>query len=524
VSGGRRPSVAFATAAAVLLAAAARPQAPAPAAPPASAGRAGVVPARAAAPIVVAQVPADALPGEALGGGSLRAPFGEGGRLVAVSPAGVARVLTAGFASAADPDVSFDGKSILFAGQKAKGDPWCVWEMRADGTGARQVTCGEAGARQPVYQPTIYTITPKNVEPWVQIAFVGENPGERNEAGVAPNTSLWSCKTDGTALRRLTYNLSNDQDPVILPDGRMVYAGWLRSSAKGGPEGRVPLLGVNTDGTDYQVYAGDQGLRVKQMPAATPRGQVVFVEADRIAGDGSGRLAVVDQVRPLHTYRSLSGERDGSFRAPAPLADGRVLVAWRASRESLFGIHRFDPSSGLRERVFEDAAWHSVAAKPLSARPVPDARSSVVRPDDPRGTLYTIDASLQAPGEELPKGAAKTVRVIEGVAATADRPAAKRLLGEVPLAEDGSYQAVVPANTPIQLQLLDAGGRPLRTSAWIWVRNHDSQGCLGCHEDPERTPPNRFVKALQAPAPVLDPPVDERRAVRGFVDAIGGQQ
>lgn len=476
-----------------------------------------------AVPLVVAQVPPETLPSEALGGGSLRVPFGAGGRLVLVTVSGAARVLTAGFASAADPDVSFDGRKILFAGKKAAADPWCAWEMNADGTGARRITCGAAGLRQPIYQPTIYTITAKSVEPWVQIAFVGENPGERNEAGVAPNTSLWSCKTDGTALRRLTYNLSNDQDPVILPDGRMVYAGWLRSSAKGGPEGRVPLLGVNTDGTDYQVYAGDQGLRVKQMPAPTTRGQVVFVEADRIAGDGSGRLAVVDQVRPLHTYRSLTGERDGFFRAPAPLADGRVLVAWRSSPESRFAIHRFDPSSGARERVFEDAAWHSVAAKPLSPRAVPDARSSVVREDDPRGTLYTIDTSLQAPGEELPKGAAKAVRVIEGVAATADRPAARRLLGDVPLAEDGSYQVVVPANTPIQLQLLDAGGRPLRTSAWIWVRNHDSQGCLGCHEDPERTPPNRFVKALQVPAPVLDPPVDERRAVRDVVDSTGGQ-
>ena len=36
---------------------------------------------------------------------------------------------------------------------------------------------------------------------------------------------------DGSALRRLTFNLSNDMDPVILPDGRMVYAGWLRSPA-----------------------------------------------------------------------------------------------------------------------------------------------------------------------------------------------------------------------------------------------------------------------------------------------------
>jgi hypothetical protein len=530
VRAGRSPAVALVlgAAGAVLFLAAAPPapgvgaaKAPAPSAP-----------ARvAAAPMVVAQVPAGALASDALGGGSLRAEgLGEGGRLALVSPAGVPRVLTADFASAADPEVSFDGKSILFAGKKTVADPWCVWEMKADGTGARQVTCGEAGARQPVYQSTIYTITPKSVEGWVQVAFVGENKGERNEAGVAANTSLWSCKTDGSALRRLTYSLSNDLDPVVLPDGRMVYAGWLRSSAKGGPNGRVPLLGVNEDGTDYQVYAGDEGLRVKQMPAPTAGGLVVFVEAEAIAADGSGRLAAVEQVRPLHTYRSLTTEADGFFRAPSPLPDGRVLVAWRASRDGRYAIYRFDPATGAREKAFADREWHSVAAKVVAPRPMPDARSSVVREDDKLGTVYTIDVSLQAPGEELPKGAARTLRVVEGVPASADRPAAKRLLGDVAIAEDGSYQVQIPANTPVQLQLVDGAGRTLRASTWL---------CVGCHEDPERTPPNRFFKALAVPAPVLDPPVDERKpladagdaaarptaeAVRAYVGSIGGQR
>jgi len=493
----------------------------------------------AVAPIVVAQVPIDGLAGEALAGGTLRAEgLGEGGRLVLVSATGASRVLTADFASAADPDVSFDGQSILFAGKKAASDPWCAWEMRADGTGARKITCGAAGVRQPVYQSTIYTITPKSVEPWVQIAFVGENPGERNEARVAANTSLWSCKTDGTALRRLTYNLSNDLDPVILPDGRMVYAGWLRSSAKGGPNGRVPLLGVNEDGTDYQVYAGDEGLRVKQMPTPTATGLVVFVEADAVAVDGSGRLAAVEQVRPLHTYRSLTGDADGFFRAPSPLPDGRLLVAWRASPDRRFAVYRFDPATGAREKAFEDRAWHSVAAKIVAPREAPDARSSVVRDDDAQGTIYTIDVGLQAAGEELPKGAAKTLRVVEGVPATPERPASRRLLGDVPIADDGSYQVQVPANTPVELQLLDGQGRALRRSTWLWVRNHDAQGCVGCHEDPERTPPNRLFKALTAPAPVLNPPVGERRtlaeagapehpaaaAVQADVRSIGGQR
>jgi len=480
------------------------------------------------APLIVAQVPLAALPSSALAEGTLRSGLGEGGRLVLVPRNGSARVLSAGFFSAADPEVSFDGKKVLFAAQEKRGDPWCVWEMNADGSEPRKISCGAAGARQPIYQSTVYTITPTNVEPRVQVAFVGVNPGELDEAGVAPNTSLWSCKTDGTALRRLTYNLSNDMDPAILPDGRMIYAGWLRHSPLHGPQGRVALLGVNGDGLDYQIYAGDEGLRVKQMPTPTADGLVVFVEADAIGGDASGRLAAVSQARPLHSHRSLTGEADGRFRAPAPLPDGRLLVAWRPAPRAAapevvgdaslvgghtFGIYRFDPATGAREKRLEDPGWHSLQAKLVAARPIPDARSSVVRDDDPDGELYAVDVHIHDLGARLPRDQARSLRVVEGVPASESKPAGRRLLGTIPLAEDGSFQVQVPANTPLELQLLDQDGLAIRSSAWLWARNHAAQGCVGCHEDPERTPPNRFAKAFAAPAPVLSLPREKRRSV-----------
>jgi len=159
---------------------------------------------------------------------------------------------------------------------------------RIAGSTAEPIT----GAHEVAVAPQMWRVVDQGPrEPWLQIGFVGANPGERDEAGIAPNTSLWSCKTDGTALRRLTFNLSNDMDPVVLGDGRMIYAGWLRHSGRGGPDGRVPLLGVNLDGTDYQVYAGDEGRRVKRMPAPTASGLVVFVESDALVADGSGHHA-----------------------------------------------------------------------------------------------------------------------------------------------------------------------------------------------------------------------------------------
>jgi len=444
----------------------------------------------------------------------LRPPPAEGGRLLLVTPGRAARSLTAGFHSAADPDVSFDGKRIVFAAKKTQSDPWCVWEMETDGTRARRITCGAAGVRQPLYQSTIYTITPTSVEPWVQVAFVGGDRGEANEEGTAPNTSLWTCKTDGTDLRRVSYNLSNDADPVLLPDGRMVYAGWLHHPTAGSRRSRVELLGLNEDGTDYQTYAGRQGLDFRRWPAPTADGHVVYVESDRLAADGSGRLASVNQRRPLHTYRSLTAAGDGFFRSPAPLPDGRVLVAWRPGDGSgTFGIYRFDPATGAREKAYDDPAWHDVQAKLVAPRAKPDDRSSVVREDDPTGKLFTLDVNIHDLGPSLPAGEARRLRLVEGVPAP-DRPPGRRLLGEIPLAEDGSYQVQVPANTPVQLQLLDADGLALRTSAWLWVRNHGEQGCVGCHEDPERTPPNRFVSALAAPAPVLILPPERRRTVR----------
>jgi Tol biopolymer transport system component len=169
-----------------------------------------------------------------------------------------------------DPNVSFDGKRMLFAGKRRPEDQWNIFEMALDGSDARQITRDVGNCRSPVYQSTFYTIV--SPEPWYQITFVSDAPGKINEQGDRLSTSLYSCRMDGSEVRRLTFNPSNDFDPHVMPDGRVLYSSWQRSLLSHGVHGRVSLFSVNSDGTDVAIFSGTEGKRIKQTPCVTTQG------------------------------------------------------------------------------------------------------------------------------------------------------------------------------------------------------------------------------------------------------------
>jgi len=450
-----------------------------------------------------------------------------GARLVLLAPGGRTRVLTAGFLSACDADVSDDGGRVLFAGQAAAGGDWNIYELDLQSLSTRQVTRNAGNCRSPIYTSSFYTITEK--APWDQIAFVSTLARQADERGTGPATSLYTCKLDGSYLQRITYNLSSDLDPAIMADGRLVYAAWRRATFDSGVRGRLVMEGINTDGSDRAPLVPQVGGQFQRMPCVTPGGLLVFVEADAAAGDGAGRLACVSLRRPLHTYRSITGPNDGLFSSPSPLPDGRLLVSWRPGDGSAsFGLYRLDPATGRRERVFDDPNYQELRARAVHARPRSDGRSSVVSADDPLAKLYCMSVYLTEFQDRswLAAGSVKTLRVIEGVPlpltsrgnersvqASIPQLAARRILTEVPLKQDGSFQLTVPASTPIQLQLLDDQGIALRSCGWIWARNHQAQGCIGCHEDPELTPPNRVPAALNDAPDAAIVPIERRVTV-----------
>ena len=438
--------------------------------------------------------------------------FGRGARLVLLSPDGTTRVLTKDFESAADPDVSFDGKRILFAGRRTASGHWNIFEMATDGSDLRQVTRDLGDCRSPAYQSALFYLN--DPRPIHQVTFVSTVAGEYNEQGAVPESSLYSVRLNGSESRRLTYTASSSFDPFQMSDGRILFSSWYG--------GRVDLFGINLDGTDYAAFSGNQGRRIKRMACTTAKRLVVFIEGDRATWDGAGTVATLALRRNLHSYHALTSPADGLYHSPSPLPDGAVLISRRpATGTGTHGIYRLDPETGRAQLVFADPRFHSMQAKLVAPREEPDGRSTVVDESEPTAKLYCLSVYTTdfADPAWMPPGSVKRLRVLEGMPLKAVSAAAlspllpRRFLGEIDVDEDGSFQVQVPANLPIQLQALDADGMALRSSAWIWAKNKENRGCIGCHEDGERTPENLVPKALEHAAPKLTLPPERRRTV-----------
>lgn len=365
--------------------------------------------------------------------------------------AGAWRALAQGFTASADPDVSFDGKRIVFAGRRTPGEPWQIYEVALAGGEPRRITNSGQDCRRPVYQSRVFSLDIPL--PWAQVAYVSGG-------------ALRTAKLDGSLDQRVTFTAARDTDPVILPDGRMVYA----SAGK--------LMGVNLDGTDYALFAAAVNPR---SPAVVGEDEVVFVE-------GAGSLASVKLMRPLHTRRMVAA--GGVFQAPSGLPDGTVLASWQPAPGAAARLVRVDPATGKKADVYARASESVTQAKLVAPHGEPAGRGSVVDEAAQWARLYCLSVYTTDRPSLVNARSVKTVRVLGGPAAQ------PRKLGEAALEADGSFHLEIPPDTPVKLELLSATGAVVRSSAWIYARKKENRGCIGCHEDPELTPENREAQAI----------------------------
>ena len=415
------------------------------------------------APIVVTQVPraVKAPPAGWNAAGLIRADWFAGARVVLVSPDGQVRMLSEGFAAACDPNISFDGQRMVFAGKKDRQSHWRIWEMGMDGHNARPISPENQDARSPIYACTLFTLN--SPEPWLTLVYVAREI-LRTETGSATGSSLYNIKLDGQELRRLTFNPNHNFDPFQMWDGRMIYSAERYPNQPGAQTGHVGLYAIHVEGADMECYGGERGRRIQHMARDTERGLVVFVESEPAVWDGAGQLAGVEERRPHVTYRQLTKDTAHVYLHPSPLRDNCVLVSRRSAKSGdTCGVYSFDADRNQGELVFDSPDYHDVQAMVVKPRNRPDGHSTVVETKFDSGILYGLNCYDTDTGmaTHMQTGMVKRVRLIEGMPQSTD-PAPKsarvtspmvprRLVGEAPVEADGSFNLEVPSDIPLLL-------------------------------------------------------------------------
>jgi hypothetical protein len=446
-------------------------------------------------------MPAAASSGPARGAPGASADLPAGSRIVLFDPsapdAGLTD-LTPGFSAAGRPDLSFDGSRILFVARRAPTDPLGVWELALDGGAPRRITDQPTNCTQAVYASSVYTLDAN--EPADQIVF--STAADHDGRSTPARAALYASRMDGSGVRRITFDPHGTGDPLLLGDGRLLYASVRPPGAGGG----TALFTVHTDGTDVFVFADAHGPpAVRGMPCETDDDRVVYVESVAHAPLGGGALVSVARTRSLHSRRVIATAAAGTYHSPSVLADGSLLVSYRDRESGTYGVYVLDSRTGDRmQKVFDSPDRDEVDAVEIRPRRVPAGRSSVVDERVDFGYLYCLGVHLTdlVPVGAIREGATKTLRVYRGpgagVAGATSGTDGEAILGEVPVHEDGSFYLKVPARTPLRLETRAADGEALQTmQSWIWVMPSERRGCIGCHADRERTPPNRHVLALR---------------------------
>ncbi len=383
-----------------------------------------------------------------------------------------AEELTKGFFSARAPEISFDGKSMIFAGQKTKGDPWQIWEMNLGNSDIKQVTSSKENCIDPSYLPGGRVVFSKMIE------------NDSLKAG----HSLYSCNIDGSDLRRLTFNPHTYFASDILKDGRI-----LAISRQVFPnQEKQNLLVLRPDGTKADLFYGlnETGFLLSR-PWETENGKIIFI-GSAIASPDKGELISINYNRPLHSKINLTSQLEGDFCSVSPGHSGKLLVAYRKSSSDRYSLCEFDPESRTVVRTLYDSPdYNVVEAVVVSPHERPKKLPSEVDFKVKTGLIMCQDVNVVDPGlsgkiSQMPKG--KSIEVL-GI---------DSLLGVADVEEDGSFYLKVKANTPFRIQTIDKSGKVINGPCdWIWLMPNERRGCVGCHEDHEMTPENRIPLAVK---------------------------
>jgi hypothetical protein len=361
--------------------------------------------------------------------------------------------LVPGFAASADPSVSFDGQRILFAGKAHEHDPWQIWETDASGNDPRRITNSFDDCIRPFYLPEDRIVYARKV---------------------AGRFVIEMKQLQSTKALPLTSISSNALPTDILRDGRILF----ESAYPLGSEGHPEIYTVYSDGSGVESYRCDHG-SLRHSGHQNSSGDIVFASAHGVARFTSARAEQLDVSAP-------TGEYAGDI---VETTSGDWLVSWRPDAKAPLRLMRWRPGTTHLQPAIAEQKGNVLQPQLLAQRPAPNRHPSGLH-DWPNANLLCLNAYTSK--YQFAPGSIHAVRFY-----TTDSDGKAKLLGTAPVERDGSFFAQVPADKPLQIELLDTAGKTLkRESGFFWMRRGEQRGCVGCHAGPESAPENAVPMIL----------------------------
>ena len=394
-----------------------------------------------------------------------RERFPRGAQLLLVHD-GKAEPLVAGFAETADADVSFDANRVLFAGKRAAGDPWQIWELTLKDGSVRKVIDTNTDAERPFYLPGGRMVWAERTPSGFRI--------ESARDGHPPKVPFLN-PTGGPGVLPLTYMRANAFPADILADGRILFESGYPLG-----EGAIPeLYVVYADGSGVESYRCDHG-SARWGGSQLASGDVVFTHGSSLARFTSSLAHEEPVAAPRAEYAG----------AVAEAISGAWLMSARTAAETHYAIHLWKPGTSSMETVLAQGSENLVEPVLVLPRVPPRRFPSGLHPWD-YANLLALDSRLSLEGNL--KQAPASVRL-----ESLDADGHITVNGTAPVAPDGSFFVKVPGDRPIRFLLLDQKGAVLRREhGWFWSRGGEQRICVGCHTGPALSPENRSPEILQ---------------------------
>jgi hypothetical protein len=426
-----------------------------------------------------------------------------------------------------DPDVSYDGRRVLFSWKKSLDeDDYHLYEFDIATSRVRQLTTGLGFADyEGVYAPNGHII------------FSSTRCVQTVDCWWTEVSNLYTCDGDGRYLRRLGFDQIHTNYPTVMPDGRILYTRWEYSD-----RGHLFVQGLfqmNPDGTGQTEFYGNnswfpttllhaRGILGTQKVVATfpghhtlQKGWLGIVDPARGRQENEG-AQLIAPVRETAAERiDFYGQSGDQFQYPYPLSETEFIVTFKPDGATApFGIYWID-KDGRRELLVSHPDISCNQPVPLAARPVPHVRPNLVDYRQRQGLCYLQDIYLGLGLAGVPRGTVKKLRVVAldyraaGIGSNENRgPAGEALvsspvaigngtwdpkivLGEAKVHDDGSAFFAVPARTPVYFQALDEKGYAIQTMrSWTTLQPGETVSCVGCHESKNTATPVKGAVSL----------------------------